>query len=69
MSKVPDGALPAELNIVARRILLDALTALHQHGDSLTIVGAQAVYLRPQTSILPSPPSPATPISGWTPPC
>lgn len=46
MSKVPEGAPPAELNIVARRILLDALTALHPHGDSLTIVGAQAVYLR-----------------------
>lgn len=49
MSKVPEGAPRAELNVVARRILLDALTALHAHGDSMTIVGAQAVYLRTQS--------------------
>jgi len=46
VSKVPEGAPPADLNVVARRILLDALTALHPHSDSVTIVGAQAVYLR-----------------------
>lgn len=46
MSKVPEGAPRAELNVVARRVLLDAVTALQAHSDSITIVGAQAVYLR-----------------------
>jgi hypothetical protein len=31
--------------VVARRVLLDALTALRAHIDALVIVGAQAVYL------------------------
>ena len=31
--------------VIARRVLLDALTALRAHLDALVIVGAQAVYL------------------------
>lgn len=38
------GALEPEY-VVARRVLLDALTALRAHLDALVIVGAQAVYL------------------------
>lgn len=34
------------LTIEARRVLLDALDALHAHRASLILVGAQAVYLR-----------------------
>ena len=47
MSKIPSAAtdLPA-LNVVARRVLLDALIALKDHSQAVTIVGAQAVYLR-----------------------
>lgn len=30
----------------ARRVLLDALDALHDHRDSLVLIGAQAIYLR-----------------------
>jgi hypothetical protein len=32
--------------VEARRVLLDALTALTPHIDALVLVGAQAVYLR-----------------------
>jgi len=32
--------------VEARRVLLDALTALSPHLDALVLVGAQAVYLR-----------------------
>lgn len=46
MSRVPEGADPAELTVVSRRVLLDALTALGEHLHGLTVVGAQAVYLR-----------------------
>jgi hypothetical protein len=46
MSQVPEGVDEDELNLAARRVLLDALTALHDHRDALTVVGAQAVYLR-----------------------
>ncbi|MGX2995373.1 hypothetical protein JNUCC64_13930 [Streptomyces sp. JNUCC 64] len=35
-----------ELMVVARRVLLDALTALDGQLDAVTVVGAQAVYLR-----------------------
>jgi hypothetical protein len=31
--------------VVARRVLLDALSALEDHRDNLVLVGAQAVYL------------------------
>jgi hypothetical protein len=33
------------LTVVARSVLLDALTALQHHGDAVVLVGAQAVYL------------------------
>ncbi|MGW2612705.1 hypothetical protein ACWC4A_51955 [Streptomyces mirabilis] len=46
MSKVPEGVEREELTIAARRVLLDGLTALHPHLDAITVVGAQAVYLR-----------------------
>jgi hypothetical protein len=32
--------------VAARRILLDALTALAPHGKAIIVVGAQAIYLR-----------------------
>ncbi|MEU8416454.1 hypothetical protein AB0C24_27005 [Amycolatopsis japonica] len=46
MAKVPDGVDVQELTIVARKVLLDGLTALERHLDALTVVGAQAVYLQ-----------------------
>lgn len=36
----------AELYVIARRVLLDALDALGAHRDAVVLVGAQAVYLR-----------------------
>ncbi|MFF7566639.1 hypothetical protein ACFZB4_42620 [Streptomyces pseudovenezuelae] len=41
-----------ELNVAARTVLLDALTALKDHLDALTVVGAQAVYLRTQDAAI-----------------
>ncbi|MFJ8083373.1 hypothetical protein ACIQ6Y_22545 [Streptomyces sp. NPDC096205] len=41
-----------ELNQAARNVLLDALTALKDHRDALTVVGAQAVYLRTQEAAI-----------------
>ena len=35
-----------ELYVLARKVLLDALTALGAHRDAIVLVGAQAVYLR-----------------------
>lgn len=46
MAKVPDGVDRKDLNVVARQVLLDALLALRDQADALTIVGAQAIYLR-----------------------
>ncbi|NDU71300.1 hypothetical protein GWI34_01500 [Actinomadura sp. DSM 109109] len=46
MSRVPEGVERSQLVIAARRILLDGLTALRPHLEALTVVGAQAVYLR-----------------------
>jgi hypothetical protein len=46
MSKAPDGVDPDRLNVVARRVLLDGLNALRPHLRAITVVGAQAVYLR-----------------------
>lgn len=46
MSKIPEGVEREELTIAARRVLLDGLTALRPHLDAITVVGAQAVYLR-----------------------
>lgn len=34
-----------ELCAIARRLLLDALEALHEHCDAMFLVGAQAIYL------------------------
>lgn len=52
MAKVPDGVDPRQLTVVARRVLLDGLEALRDHLPALTIVGAQAVYLRtPEAAI------------------
>lgn len=52
MSQKPEGADEDELNVAARRVLLDALTALRDHRDALTVVGAQAVYLRTERSTI-----------------
>lgn len=46
MAQVPHGVDPGQLTIVARRVLLDGLDALRDHLHAVTIVGAQAVYLR-----------------------
>jgi hypothetical protein len=46
VAKVPEGVDPHDLNVVARRVLLDALVALRDQSEALTIVGAQAIYLR-----------------------
>jgi hypothetical protein len=52
MSKIPEGVEREELTIAARRVLLDGLTALQPHLDAITVVGAQAVYLRtPEAAI------------------
>ncbi len=37
---------PDPLYVAARCVLLDALEAVEQHLDALTLVGAQAVYLQ-----------------------
>jgi hypothetical protein len=36
---------PDPLYVAARRVLLDALTALHDHLGAIVLVGAQAVYI------------------------
>lgn len=46
MATTPDGVDKSELTIVARRVLLDGLTALSAHRDAITVVGGQAVSLR-----------------------
>lgn len=46
MSKKPENADDQQLTIVARRVLLDGLTALRGQLPAVTVVGAQAVYLR-----------------------
>lgn len=43
MSTAPQ---PNDVYIYARRVLLDALTALEPHLDAVILVGAQAVYLQ-----------------------
>ncbi|MFJ4972787.1 hypothetical protein [Streptomyces sp. NPDC088755] len=56
MAQVPEGVDPDQLTVVARRVLLDGLVALSPHLDALTVVGAQAVYLRtPDAAIRNSP--------------
>lgn len=47
MARIPDGIEDRQsLYVVARRVLLDALVALREQSDAVTIVGAQAIYLR-----------------------
>ena len=47
MSKFPEGVSdPTAVNVVARKVLLDGLEALSSQSDAVTVVGAQAVYLR-----------------------
>ncbi|MFB9927287.1 hypothetical protein ACFORO_17290 [Amycolatopsis halotolerans] len=53
MSKLPGNVAAHEITSVARRVLLDGLVALSQHLDALTVVGAQAVYLRTSAVHLP----------------
>ncbi|MGZ3142809.1 hypothetical protein ACVDFE_12585 [Lentzea chajnantorensis] len=55
MSKVPEGVHRSDLNVVARNVLLDGLEALEDHRASITVVGAQAVYLRTQHAQLSTP--------------
>ncbi|MGC5346960.1 hypothetical protein [Streptomyces sp. DT171] len=56
MSQAPAGIDPDQLTVVARRVLLDGLVALSPHLDALTVVGAQAVYLRtPEAALRNSP--------------
>lgn len=52
MSRVPAGVDEDELHMTARRVLLDALYALRDHQAALTVVGAQAVYLRTTASTI-----------------
>jgi hypothetical protein len=42
----PESPVLDEIYVAARRVLLDALTALTPHGDAVILAGAQAVYLR-----------------------
>jgi hypothetical protein len=46
VSNNPPGVRPDQLAVVARRVLLDGLDALRPHIDAITVIGAQAVYLR-----------------------
>jgi hypothetical protein len=46
VSKKPANVDDEQLNIVARRVLLDGLTALKGQLRAVTVVGAQAVHLR-----------------------
>jgi len=55
MSRVPDSAAAEAITVVARRVLLDALTALEAHSDAITLVGAQAVHLRTAAGELTTP--------------
>jgi hypothetical protein len=48
VSKIPDDVQKSDLNVIARNVLLDGLEALREHLASVTVVGAQAVYLRTQ---------------------
>lgn len=46
MSKQTQEMEAADVDIAARKVLLDALDALESHIDAITVVGAQAVALR-----------------------
>jgi hypothetical protein len=48
VSRIPEGIARQDITTVARTVLLDGLTALRDHLPAITVVGAQAVYLRTQ---------------------
>lgn len=52
MSRVPENVDIQQLTMVARRVLLDGLDALREHLDAVTVVGAQAVYLRTESAAI-----------------
>ncbi|MGH3810194.1 MAG: hypothetical protein ACRDRU_26945 [Pseudonocardiaceae bacterium] len=52
MSRFPNDISAEFITVVARRVLLDAVEALHAHRDAITLVGAQAVHLRTAASEL-----------------
>ena len=52
MSKVPEGVDIQRITVVARRVLLDGLMALREHRSAITVIGAQAVYLRSATAAI-----------------
>ncbi|MFJ5221055.1 hypothetical protein ACIP98_41240 [Streptomyces sp. NPDC088354] len=52
MAQVPEGVDPSQLTVVARRVLLDGLEALRDHLPAVTVVGAQAVYLRTPDAVI-----------------
>lgn len=54
MSKAPANVDVGELTVVARRVLLDGLTALRSHLNAITVVGAQAVHLRTESAAIAS---------------
>ncbi|WP_440103774.1 hypothetical protein [Streptosporangium sp. H16] len=56
MARIPEGVDLNELTVVARRVLLDALQALHEHSNAIVLVGAQAVHLRTTGVVLASSP-------------
>lgn len=53
MVQAPEGIDGRQsLTVVARSVLLDALTALQNHSNAVVLVGAQAVYLHTQEADL-----------------
>jgi hypothetical protein len=46
MTRIPEGVDLDQLTVAARRVLLDGLVALEPHLSAITVIGAQAVYLR-----------------------
>ena len=55
MTDASDASQFADLDaryVAARRVLLDALTALAPHGDAVILAGAQAIYLHTGTADL-----------------
>jgi hypothetical protein len=52
MAIPPPGVDQAALTVAARRVLLDGISALHEHVQALVLIGAQAVYLRSQSTNL-----------------
>jgi hypothetical protein len=52
MARTPAGVDRYHLYIAARRVLLDGLEALRDQREAITLVGAQAVYLRSRDASL-----------------